>query len=157
MRVVPGDVITFGGDCKLTLKTMGPLTLKPVTSDIQFRPWGKKPPKDYMVETGKGKDFKAPEFPVMLDGESVTVGSDASCDVVIPLVFISAKHAKVEKKQGKIMVTDLGSTNGTAVRAGITASPVDCVANEAAVVPTGGYVVFGSADEYAVYNNEPSD
>merc|ERR1711935_683304 len=100
------------GSVAFQLSAKASLTVKPVVLDGTFRPWIQKKPKDDMVDSGKGKDFKAPSFPLLLNGEAVTVGSDESCDVVIPITFVSSKHAKVEKIEGKLYVTDLGSTNG---------------------------------------------
>lgn len=55
----------------------------------------------------KGKAIK-------LDGE-VTLGRHRSCDLVIRLAQISRRHAKIFPKNGKWVVTDLGTQNGTQV------------------------------------------
>jgi len=44
-----------------------------------------------------------------------TVGADTSCDYVVDLDAVSGTHAKLEIRGRKVMVTDLGSTNGTSV------------------------------------------
>ena len=44
-----------------------------------------------------------------------TVGAAASCDYVIDVDAVSGTHAKVEVRGRKVLVTDLGSTNGTSV------------------------------------------
>ena len=45
----------------------------------------------------------------------VTVGRAAGCEVVIDDDSVSAKHARLEYDLGAWRITDLGSTNGTAV------------------------------------------
>lgn len=45
----------------------------------------------------------------------VTVGRAAGCDVVVDDDSVSAQHAKLEYDMGAWRITDLGSTNGTAV------------------------------------------
>jgi pSer/pThr/pTyr-binding forkhead associated (FHA) protein len=44
----------------------------------------------------------------------VTVGRVAGrADIVIPVATVSGAHARLEKKDGRLLVTDLDSTNGT--------------------------------------------
>jgi predicted component of type VI protein secretion system len=45
----------------------------------------------------------------------VTVGRAAGCEVVIDDDSVSAKHARLEYDLGAWRITDLGSTNGTAI------------------------------------------
>ncbi|MED6160562.1 hypothetical protein PIB30_052553 [Stylosanthes scabra] len=46
----------------------------------------------------------------------VTVGRvPEKADLVIPVATVSAVHARIQKKQGNLLVTDLDSTNGTFV------------------------------------------
>lgn len=45
----------------------------------------------------------------------VTVGKAANCDVVVDDDSVSAQHARLEYDLGAWRITDLGSTNGTAV------------------------------------------
>jgi Inner membrane component of T3SS, cytoplasmic domain len=54
----------------------------------------------------KGKDFR------IRDGQN-SLGSDASCDVVISHPTVSGKHASLRSQEGKFFLTDLDSTNGT--------------------------------------------
>lgn len=42
-----------------------------------------------------------------------TIGRDASCDFCIPRSPVSRKHAEIQRIDGEIFITDLGSTNGT--------------------------------------------
>jgi predicted component of type VI protein secretion system len=50
-----------------------------------------------------------------LSKDSVTIGREASADIVIPDPEISRSHARLTSKQGTYMLEDLGSTNGTFV------------------------------------------
>lgn len=43
----------------------------------------------------------------------MTVGRDPSADISIADQSISRKHAKLEKRDGKILISDLGSSNGS--------------------------------------------
>ncbi len=50
-----------------------------------------------------------------LDKEHIVIGRDPSCDVVIAHPVVSKKHAEIIKQNGKSLVVDLGSVNGTFV------------------------------------------
>ncbi len=54
----------------------------------------------------KGEDFR------LREGQN-TVGSDSSCDIVLTDPTISAKHASLRYKEGKFILTDLDSSNGS--------------------------------------------
>src|ERR1700712_2530407 len=41
------------------------------------------------------------------------IGRDANADIVASDQSISRKHAKIEQTDGKVTITDLGSSNGT--------------------------------------------
>ncbi|CAM0146892.1 unnamed protein product [Urochloa decumbens] len=46
--------------------------------------------------------------------DAVTVGRVADkADIVLPIATVSGTHARLEKKDGRLLVTDLDSTNGT--------------------------------------------
>lgn len=60
------------------------------------------------------------ELPVALP--VVTVGRAAGCDVVVDDDSVSAQHAKLEYDMGGWRITDLQSTNGTAVE-GVRLAP----------------------------------
>ena len=62
----------------------------------------------------KGEGAAGPADIVLRQGAG-TVGADASCDYVVDLDAVSSTHAKLEIRGRKVMVTDLGSTNGTSV------------------------------------------
>ncbi len=54
----------------------------------------------------KGQDFR------LRDGQNI-VGSDSSCDVVLTDSTVSSKHASLRFKDGKFILSDLDSTNGS--------------------------------------------
>ena len=50
-----------------------------------------------------------------LTQSEMTIGRDASADLTVNDQSISRKHAKIVKANGKVAITDLGSSNGTFV------------------------------------------
>lgn len=68
----------------------------------------------------------------------VTVGRlPEKADVVIPVATVSGIHARIQKKEGNLLVTDLDSTNGTYIddkrlKPGVAAN-----------VPSGSLLIFG--------------
>ncbi|XP_037429900.1 uncharacterized protein LOC119295573 isoform X2 [Triticum dicoccoides] len=53
---------------------------------------------------------------IEIASEAVTVGRvPENADVVIPVATVSGVHARLEKKDGNLVVTDMDSTNGTYV------------------------------------------
>ena len=46
---------------------------------------------------------------------SVTIGRADSCDIVLPESSVSTLHARLQRREGVWMISDLGSTNGTLV------------------------------------------
>ena len=59
-------------------------------------------------KNGNKKSFSVPS--------SVTViGRRKDCDLCIPVINVSRKHCQLNRDQGKLMVRDLGSTNGILV------------------------------------------
>ena len=59
----------------------------------------------------EGEDFRVRE------GQNI-LGSDPSCDVVLANATISGKHASLRHKDGKFILTDLDSTNGSFLNEG---------------------------------------
>jgi two-component system cell cycle response regulator len=50
-----------------------------------------------------------------LDGDALIIGRGSDCDIVVDLDSVSRRHATIERKGGSILISDLGSTNGTYV------------------------------------------
>jgi pSer/pThr/pTyr-binding forkhead associated (FHA) protein len=47
-----------------------------------------------------------------IDGE-ITLGRAGGCGIVVDDTFVSQLHARLFQREGRVMVEDLGSTNGT--------------------------------------------
>jgi pSer/pThr/pTyr-binding forkhead associated (FHA) protein len=58
-----------------------------------------------------------------LDKEELTIGRDAQADVVLASPSVSARHARLFLRDGRVILSDLGSTNGTAVNGRKIARP----------------------------------
>lgn len=52
---------------------------------------------------------------VHLDRAPVVIGRDPACDLVLEDERVSRRHARVEVENGRLVVTDLGSSYGTAI------------------------------------------
>jgi len=52
---------------------------------------------------------------VRIGPAGVTIGRQVGCDIVLPLQALSRQHCRVELDQDSAFVSDLGSTNGTAI------------------------------------------
>jgi pSer/pThr/pTyr-binding forkhead associated (FHA) protein len=48
-------------------------------------------------------------------GDQFSIGRDASCDLAIPDMTVSRRHARLERTKDGWLITDLESTNGTRV------------------------------------------
>ncbi len=47
--------------------------------------------------------------------QHLTIGRSAACDVTLDDTFVSSQHARLSRTDSGLVVTDLGSTNGTYV------------------------------------------
>jgi diguanylate cyclase (GGDEF)-like protein len=50
-----------------------------------------------------------------LDRDEIFVGREGDCDVLVPIDTVSRRHCRLRQEGGAAFVTDLGSTNGTAL------------------------------------------
>jgi FHA domain-containing protein len=57
-------------------------------------------------------------------GDEVTVGRAAGCGIALPDTTVSQLHARVFRRDGRLYVEDLGSTNGTYVNRVKVSAPV---------------------------------
>lgn len=67
----------------------------------------------YALKFISGK-YQGGEFPLRLD-KQVVVGRSSDLDMVLVEDMVSRKHAKITVAGGKVIIEDLGSTNGTFV------------------------------------------
>ncbi|XP_020254414.1 uncharacterized protein LOC109831492 [Asparagus officinalis] len=73
-----------------------------------------------------------------ITSDVVTVGRvPEKADMVIPVATVSGLHARLEKKEGNLRITDLDSTNGTFI------NEKRLRAGAAVQVPPGSCVTFG--------------
>ena len=47
--------------------------------------------------------------------KKITIGRESSCDICLPLDYLSRKHISLEPQNGKLFIEDLNSSNGTYV------------------------------------------
>jgi DNA-binding response OmpR family regulator len=57
------------------------------------------------IDSGLGRE-------VQLEANSLVIGRDPDCDVVLDSIFVSRCHARLHKNQGRYEVIDLESRNG---------------------------------------------
>ena len=50
-----------------------------------------------------------------LDLDEMIIGREAECDIPVPIDTVSRRHCRLLQRGGSVFVTDLASTNGTAV------------------------------------------
>ena len=63
--------------------------------------------------------FAPPQAPLHLEaGREVVIGRSAECELRVPSVAASRRHAAVVRRGDDVFVWDLGSTNGTLVNGG---------------------------------------
>jgi len=68
---------------------------------------------NYALKFISGK-YQGGEFPLKRD-KQVVIGRSSELDMVLVEDMVSRKHAKITVSEGKILIEDLGSTNGTFV------------------------------------------
>jgi len=69
--------------------------------------------KAYALKFISGK-YQGGEYPLKVDGQ-VIIGRSSDLDMVLVEDMVSRKHAKITLSGSKILIEDLGSTNGTFV------------------------------------------
>ena len=69
--------------------------------------------KNYALKFISGK-YQGGEFPLRSDKE-ILIGRSSELDMVLVEDMVSRKHAKIALQEGKVTISDLGSTNGTFV------------------------------------------
>ncbi|MEE8525288.1 MAG: SpoIIE family protein phosphatase [Thermoanaerobaculia bacterium] len=67
----------------------------------------------------QGEPFDHP-----FDGDSLVVGRASDSDLVIEDRFLSRRHSRVFRRDGRLMLEDLGSRNGTLLNGGPVSEPV---------------------------------
>jgi pSer/pThr/pTyr-binding forkhead associated (FHA) protein len=106
------------------IKPPSPLSTTPPAS----RPGGMPTPASASAG-GDGLQLRVVEPPerrgtVYAVADEMTVGRAAGCGVALEDVTVSQLHARVFRRDGRLWVEDLGSTNGTFVNRKKVAAPV---------------------------------
>ncbi|KNA14267.1 hypothetical protein SOVF_109050 [Spinacia oleracea] len=74
----------------------------------------------------------------ILSSDEMVIGRQAGkADIVIPVATVSGMHARIQNKQGSLLISDLDSTNGTYI------NETRVVPGTKAVVPPGSLLTFG--------------
>ena len=82
------------------------------------------------------RDTSGTQRDIPIDGSPLTIGRGADVDVVLGDVLVSRRHARLASRGGRLVVTDLESTNGTRVNGDVV---------HEAVVGPGDQIDVGSA------------
>jgi pSer/pThr/pTyr-binding forkhead associated (FHA) protein len=72
-----------------------------------------EPSSGYALRFISGK-YQGGEYPLP-DDKEIVIGRGGELDIVLVEDMVSRKHAKITTQQGKVVIQDLGSTNGTFV------------------------------------------
>ncbi|MBZ5516028.1 MAG: FHA domain-containing protein, partial [Acidobacteriia bacterium] len=81
--------------------------------DGDYITFGRYAGKSLIFRSGLEPQLKVEK--VNLTKDRLTIGRDATSDVVINHPIVSKRHAEIVKQNGKFILVDLGSTNGTFV------------------------------------------
>ena len=100
-----------------------PAAAEAPTRVLQARtPAGQSPSKSAVLRLVEPKEARGRTYEV---GEEVTVGRASGCGVSLEGdTFVSQLHARLYRRDGRMWVEDLGSTNGTYVNSKRLTSPV---------------------------------
>jgi len=74
-----------------------------------------------------------------LDRDEIVIGREGNCDVPVPLETVSRRHCRLRQHGGEAFLTDLGSSNGTALNDAALAP------NEEFALRSGDRIRVGSA------------
>lgn len=77
-----------------------------------------RPPRRALTTSMRAAADRAQPIPLQFPrggGDQFSIGRDASCDLAIPDMTVSRRHAQLERTKDGWLITDLESTNGTRV------------------------------------------
>jgi hypothetical protein len=83
---------------------------KPLTGEMQAV-GGQPAPAGQLTLLQRGKPVRT----YVLNKDRVALGRQSECDIVIADPGASRRHAEIRRENGRFVLTDLGSTNGTQV------------------------------------------
>lgn len=81
--------------------------------DGDYITFGRYSGKSLIFRTGLEPELKVEKIDLTKD--FITIGRDPSNDIAINHPTVSKKHAQIVKQDGRVLINDLGSTNGTFV------------------------------------------
>src|SRR5947207_10694946 len=90
---------------------------------------------------------------LVFDKPEITIGRVQGNDIVLPKGNVSKRHARIVLKDGKFIIVDLKSTNGTYVNGRKITSPL--VVKESDKIYIGDFIV--GVDEAAQEGDGPSE
>jgi ABC-type multidrug transport system ATPase subunit len=146
-------VVWFGEDAPQQQQFQAPpqqFQSQPPPPPVQQAP----PPAPVASETPQ-LDFvgaNASSIPFKIAKESIWLGRDPSCDIVMDAdaVMVSRKHAEIRRENGNYFVYDNGSFNGTLVKDGRISAPTPLYHNDQIQLGIGGPVLkFNSPSRVA--------
>ncbi len=79
-------------------------------SGLEVVPTSVRPVYDLVVREADGTEHR-----LVYDIDEVTIGRAADNDLVLPAGNVSGRHAKLVCRDGRFILADVGSTNGTFV------------------------------------------
>src|SRR5512134_207227 len=101
-----------------------------------------------VIVTEKGGDQKRLEF----DKPEITIGRVQGNDIILPKGNVSKRHSRIVLKDGKFIIVDLKSTNGTYVNGRKITSPL--VLKETDKVYIGDFII--TVEEQVHETSQPS-
>lgn len=79
-------------------------------SGLEVVPTSVRPVYDLVIREADGTEHR-----LVYDKDEVTIGRAAENDLVLPAGNVSGRHAKLVCRDGRFILADVGSTNGTFV------------------------------------------
>lgn len=99
-EILPGDILRFGA---IELIVLDPRKLHEQDDADQSAPWRLVSDSSWLP----GKTF------IIMPDRAVTIGRTDQCDITIPGTHLSRRHTELRIQGSKLLVKDLGSSNGT--------------------------------------------
>jgi pSer/pThr/pTyr-binding forkhead associated (FHA) protein len=78
--------------------------------------------------------------PLVFDGDEIVAGRDATCGRVFHVPMVSGRHARLRREGERVVIEDLGSSNGTFVNGRRIDGPTDVRAGD--LIGLGSYTVL---------------
>jgi pSer/pThr/pTyr-binding forkhead associated (FHA) protein len=99
-EILPGDILRFGA---IELIVLDPRKLHEQDDATQSAPWRLVSDSSWLP----GKTF------IIMPDRAVIIGRTDQCDITIPGTHLSRRHTELRIQGAKLLVKDLGSSNGT--------------------------------------------